>query len=391
MSYEEANEICHRQRECGIIDLETLDPSVKAGLKHEIQTFLEEVELINRQYAEYRGASIEIYFYERDEFNAWSCIGEKADYIFLSFSPIVFLNNLISRIFRSGFRSDYFVLPNGQRDLGLQGEFQAAEEVDLRRRMWEGKAPAVHGKDDVFLANSMLRIGVQAILHHELAHIWNGHTEMMTVTKKKIIQQSELIDGVWNAHSYALEMDADCQSMRGLLQWFCRLIGYDLSRIPHDLPLDVPVSEESIIGMSRYNFTIGLVFSSVYLALRGALFLGGFKGDRSLGGPRHHPPMFFRILAERDEIVTMDNEIAPGFKDVAQMMLEDIIRKAETAFSETMGEPYVDLLSPEVTELFHGQYAKACECWKGLVPSLEPYKRGEKLRKYVHSSSPEPA
>ena len=388
MSFVEINDACHYARGCEAVNLDEIDQDFRRWLDIIVEEFLRNVSEINRSFCNFRGVNLQIGFFESPKFDACSFTFKGKDYILVSFTQIVWLRQLFVTIEYEGISPGDPASPTffGHKPVETPIAIPPfknpilAKEVSPYDEVRRGIRPKLKSPLQAGYPFHCLTTGMHAIFHHELGHLWNGHCDLLSADGKEILHESTFFNGYFNIVRYALEMDADCMAMRGLLLWHFRRFKIPCLSVPDKFdPKEMTDIERRVFFKTLISLP-NLIFP-LYITMRMSMVKSGFCQEKSLIKPKYHPPLFFRMRVQIDEIFTFFH-FAPRFSRLIWDLSRFWLDTSEAIFSASTSEAKINIFSPEISREFNSIYTQAVKAWEALWPKLDPYKRGRELRRY---------
>jgi|GEM_PF-4700542 len=387
MNYEQLNDVCKRRGKCPAVDTAGIDPEINKMFEKIFTDFNQVVKKINDEYKYYKGVNLTIGFDESVSFSAWTCTDEDNDLIILSYQPILWMRHLFATIYNNGRGPGSFVMPRPNGTPPREAAFKMPETVDMFAELRAGKRPAVRDADDANYASHLFQIAVHAVLHHEFAHIWDGHTGFILEKDNTVLRDASSAEEEYDSSDYAFEMDADCRALRGLLNWHFATLNVPLDNAPISTP-NGKLSDREFAGLMLTVLAATDLFVAIYLSMRMIMIKNGFSGDKVFQKGRSHPPIYFRIRIQISELHNYLRVYSRFLADFVTYAVHQAIGEAEKAFNAATGEPEIDIFSDEISQDYSAMFVKAAAAWDNLKVQLMPHIRGRGLTTY--STYPDP-
>jgi hypothetical protein len=227
------------------------------------------------------------------------------------------------------------------------------------------------------VAVSLVGVGLDFIVHHELAHLLNGHVDYLSPSAgMQIIDESDqLVPAKVNITRYALEFDADASAVSLSLQRGLDLVNRISAAIDSDRRILKDVGLKTIYANAEtYVYHFSFV---VYVFFR--LF---YRGSGSIFSSDFHPAPQVRLwwtlctvstaqLLQKFDLPELTSAVAAhGALDAEKAIAIIIGRTPDLEMIQSgmrQGSPHTDLAS------------RIREEWARIRPLLEPFSRGGKL------------
>jgi hypothetical protein len=311
------------------------------------------------------GHEVEFIFLKSQEFNAWAASHRGHDVIAMNAAVVAILANLFARLM-----SD----PQSMSWIGNAGsETLAAISVKegLHSRLLVGARQrpkdALRGR----VAHHMASLASMWVFQHELAHIWNGHVDLLherrgfrSIDELKAASRT----GIGSLDLQTLEMDADSYATTNVL---LQAIQPRLDRPSDFSELTFPEFEE-----------IGPGASMAYIAMFAIYFLfRSFDEALNLGvdlDRASHPPAPVRQgFAMTSAMVTIETHFGIP-QSRTRALAKTVVSHAEEAFARiTERQP---ILVDDALKSWNRDFAaRVFRNWNALRPDLDRLKRGGNL------------
>lgn len=319
-----------------------------------IKIFQREVKFIIDQFEDEKilGVNLQCLIREDISFNARCMTVNDIDLVGINAGTIVVIHEIMGRIICE---DSFFCLGDeleiGERDKFLFKDNLYRDGIDLY--------------DDFPFEDNYKKIlttlidrGIQFLLHHELAHIWNGHLGLKAKFESK---GSTIIKELGQNASFMLELDAD----RRAVHWL---------KTVSTTPILFP--DRTVFYHSQKKFEIFLTVSSIYICLRCNQFLNG-SAERDNNSSHPHPED--RILWAM-ETIFIDLVYRSNFSNEdAGFIVKEAVYRSERCFSKVFSCEEFNIFSENTLSRNTNNGILIRSKWKELKSMLEPHKRGMTL------------
>jgi hypothetical protein len=378
--HEELLSVSASKNRGGVVDLTQIHPELSAWISTIVGDFTLFCRRLKLDHPRGRGVNVRVGISEDLRYNAWTCIEGDFDYIFLSASVISWLRRTVSIMSKNGFGFEYF--GRWQNPPGTVNIAPFPNEISFYDEFQLGDKPTLPNQFEAVHVAMVCSLATHFILHHELAHIWNGHVEYSSKKSQfNAFSEDDLWDEKYDIDSYGFEMDADCLAVRGCFLWACNRYQWPTSYFRSSIP-DASSSAEEMKSFVGMNMSLGFITVAFYLSIRLALYVRGVK-MADMRASHKHPPLFFRVTVIYHELAGLLKEITGEDPTVAQVFIQETIKRAEHAFCASTGEEPIDLFSDDIQRSYLGMYEKIRDRWAEIHGDLSQYIRGHQLRRFV--------
>jgi len=216
---------------------------------------------------------------------------------------------------------------------------------------------------DRVYVNHMVKVAMEFIFHHELAHIWNGHVDLM-VSQGQLDSIDEMPDSSeFSRLRHMLEIDADQKAVLVTLTNSLEVNEIDRS---FKFPEGIEISDY-----------IGIIFTGIYLSFR--LLYHSDREFLPIINSLTHPPSVYRLSWAILQMCQFFYKFLGLHPSSTRKAIEEIYPILEHVFSVSHDSKGIYAMHPEfwveslrVRGIFSRYYME-------VRSMLEPHKRGVQL------------
>lgn len=306
--------------------------------KLDIELIIQEFELL-----EIDGLNIYPFIVDRRDFFASSKLIDGVDIASISIGSILSLYELIGRIIHN----DRFFIRNSNFSINNRTSVFYPQDVPyISISNFEDFSTDEYGH------LGLIYMTIQSskfLLHHELAHIWNGHLG------RKLSNQ-QLADNKENSHM--LELDADSQAIRGIIKSVFK------TGIRYDGMMFFPINQKRKLYLS---------ICATYLAVRYTAFL---KPNET----KIHPSAKYRLAWLMEYWMWYLVHDTNLNKKTAIIVISDAITRVENSFCLSVNTEKFDILNNNFLHQSELIRSSLLNNWGNLRSELKAHHRGFRQR-----------
>lgn len=344
-------EICAELTDAGVIPPAEIDPYI--------------LDVVTGQVARTE-LDVQLGFLDDPDFNAWAVTVDGADYVGINLACLPILLNAYRMLL-----SQHGVLPNigdpdiEQRPFSVDAQPSALATLTSGIVFQELNDPARDAHARSLALGSFLYI-----VHHELAHVRNGHTSWLE-KHFGFVRLSEVPEpgtpGFTMRQRQTLEFDADLAAVQSILQFNLRAEA-DSTTLPSRwmIPDANPWGTESdaLEATALMVYVVHLFFSTAQALEEPNPFL------------YEHPPAVVRATYNVDQLAHLLCLRAGRDEDEVRNRTLEFLRDASYAFYQALGlQDYLKPLTEAQGRRLEAYVRSYLRCWCDLRPELDGLKR----------------
>ena len=356
----------------GLVEIEGSIEPTRVQMAQILNEFEGPVEIINSDYTKIgcRGVNLALGFFQSYKFNAICATRGGQDYIAISAGVFLRLRWFFAQAIHHKLLNGHPSFPI-EESSPIKGDsiekFAGDDEITSRGRFFD------LAERDQLMVLRLVSISMSYILHHELAHLWEGHCELANrngieeIDELLVSQENDI--GQIDLYSQAMEIDADRLALNGVLfeQLGVAFIGETIAWIPGS----------DLRGLPCETALYEIVFCA-YTTFRFLHHMAGGEG-LNVKPSNTHPPTFSRIwwFIERFRHILRNGANFP--EQIVDDIIFTAVRQAEDLFVVIMRCGQLDLLSEDQIAVSRAININLDLVWQKFFRDLEFYKRGQNI------------
>jgi hypothetical protein len=303
-----------------------------------------------------KGVNVKTQFINDIGFNAFCTISDGIDYIGINVGCVVYLHEIIGRIVAS---DNFYCIGESagivNRTVHLWPELIEHSNI-FDYQLFDAEDSATN--ISIF---HMLNQATRFLLHHELAHIWNGHHNLRVALSK---DSKSIIDEMGQNASFMLELDADHRAIHWLILMATQTMIFD---------------EKRYMQPDR-DYLLFLTASAIYISLRTLLYLREYH-KKTYSSHITHPTPEDRLGWAMENFYGMIVFHTNFPVEAAMRIVSEAIRRSEAGFSKIFSCEKFDIFDNGFLNSNIDKKRDLYSEWSSLIYELEQHKRGMKLPK----------
>lgn len=285
------------------------DPDdIRSILHREMNEFRSFVDGLNSLFKIHsRGLDLECGYLIDNRIDAKATIFEEKDIIAVYLGLCIFMRNLFYRFAEDGIIDGILytgTIPFKSNKNSIQ------HNIDLESELSK-PSPACLSRPDIrIICRKLLASSIQWILHHELAHLWNGHVDLIQEWKGSAasFDESESASSS-DMRLIAMELDADSRATHATMMTHCRLIGGSRN----------PKIDESFFVKRYWSFDVLLYYIAIQSSILSILAIKTMD-PLSIFGTTHPAPRLRRWWHHNGTISAFRNESSDRRREIERVV-----------------------------------------------------------------------